>query len=93
MQNESTSKERKLKIHLIKDINNIDVLMQLGEIYYYSGRLGLAKSCFSKILRISNDTYKIQKTSMLLLITERDIQVNQNKVESLCSRFLRYTYQ
>src|SRR3954447_19491301 len=88
MQNESTSLERELKTNLIKDINNLDVLLKLGEIYYFSGRLVLAKSCFSRILRIYKDEDQIQKMRTQLFITERDIQMNQNKIDHSVPDFL-----
>lgn len=88
MQNESPSMERELKISLIKDIENLDVLMKLGEIYYSSDRISLAKSCFSKILGISNDINQKEKARKFLLITERDIQMNQSKMDHSVPDFL-----
>ena len=81
MRDEVTSKERTLKESLIKDIHDVDSLLQLGEIYYSSGRQQLAKICFSKILGISNDISLKEKSRILLFKSELDIQTNQNKVQ------------
>ncbi|MBK5446723.1 MULTISPECIES: FkbM family methyltransferase [unclassified Peribacillus] len=81
MQDELASIERTLKESLINDIHDVDSLLQLGEIYYTSGRQQLSKICFSKILDISNDIYVKEKSRTLLFKSEHDIQTNQNKVQ------------
>lgn len=88
MINESTSKERELKISLIKDINNIDNLMQLGKIYNNNGLMSLARSCYLMILSNSKDDHVIQKVNSLLFTNEREIQMNQQKIEQSSSDFL-----
>jgi FkbM family methyltransferase len=81
MQDELTTVERTLKESLIYNIHDVDFLLQLGEIYYSSGRQQLAKLCFSKILSISNDIYVKGESRTLLFECERDMQTHPNKVQ------------
>ncbi len=62
--------------------------MQLGKIYNNDGLKSLARSCYLMILSISKDDHVIQKVNSLLFTNEREIQMNQQKIEQSSSDFL-----
>ncbi|MRS09186.1 FkbM family methyltransferase, partial [Bacillus anthracis] len=59
-------------------INDCKTLLQLGEIYYSSGRYYLAANYLSYVMKMTNDAALYEKSNQLLFLAERAIQINNN---------------
>ncbi|WP_394224074.1 FkbM family methyltransferase [Priestia aryabhattai] len=89
MDNESTQMERNLKMSFIKDTNNLEILMELGEIYYSNSQLELAKECFLRSLIICQNLHQKEIIDKKLLLIEQDIQIQQyNTIQPIHNDFL-----
>lgn len=78
MENETNLSEVELRKNLIANINDCKTLLQLGEIYYSSGRYYLAANYLSYVMKMTNDAALYEKSNQLLFLAERAIQINNN---------------
>lgn len=90
MENKEDLTELEIKKDLITDINNPKKLLQLGEIYYSSNRLDLAVNCLSHVMNLVNNMAHVlyNKANQLLILIERDIQINNNDSIQVIPGFL-----